>query len=199
MPIILNEEFHRYQDTETGRIIPDSTTGLLRKLGFMEDSHYYTQYGRDRGSLAHEVARMHLAGTLDEESVDSVLVPYYHAVLRFLADTGFIFTRTEFIVYSETWDYASKIDGEGYYPNEPHALYLVDWKTGQMQEWVKYQLSLEKIALGQHRGRLGVNLKGNGQYKARRFNNKYDEYEVLERLRKYKEEPCKQEQSTMQS
>jgi hypothetical protein len=185
--IVLNEEFHTYQDAETGRIIPDSCTGLVKKLGFSDPSPFYTEYGRNRGTLAHKVARLFLEGDLDEETVDPVLAPYFHAVLSFLVDTGFVVTRSEFILYSEKWDFAATVDFEGYYPVAPSILYLGDWKTGTMMDWVRYQLILEKIALGEHRQRIGVNLKGNGKYKAKHFDNPLDEQEVLWRLKNYKE------------
>lgn len=194
MKISLDEEYHLYRDEDTGRIIPDSTTGLLKKLGFIQPVYGYNEYSRNRGTLAHRVAKLHLDGDLDEDSVDPVLVPYYHAVLSFLADTGFVVTRSEFVLYCKEWDFASTVDFEGYFPAYPSVLYLGDWKTGKMMDWVRWQLALEKIAAGEYRRGIGVELRKNGTYKSRTYGDLTDEVKMRRRLKQYKEELCQQKQ-----
>jgi len=177
---------HVYRDTDTGRIIPDSTTSLLRKLGFAEDSPYFNEPARRRGSFTHAAIHYHTEQDLDESTIDDAIRPYFMAAVRFLVDTGFVVTRSEFVAYSAEWDFASTVDFEGSFPGSIIPT-IGDWKSGKMQDWTRYQLALEEIAMGKRVRRIGVELRRNGRYRVQPYTDKWDRQEVLTRLKAYKE------------
>lgn len=179
------DEYHIYR--VNGRIVQDSATGILKKLGYI-DTAFYDEYSANRGRLVHLVNKLHVDGELDETTVDPILLPYFQATLRFLADSGFIITRSEFMLYCPEWDYACTVDFEGYFSHAPRILYFGDWKSGKMQDWTRYQLALECNAQGEYRRRVGVELRKNGTYKTRIYNDHYDLPSILDELKQYRQE-----------
>lgn len=124
------------------------------------------EYARQRGTAVHRACELHDRGTLDEQSLDPVIVPYLNAYKSFLQQTGF---RPELIeeqfehpalVYRGTLDRAGKL---GFRRT------LVDIKVvAAIQVASRVQLSAYAELCNRHRilidERRILQLKPNGSY-----------------------------------
>jgi hypothetical protein len=183
--VITIDEDHIYRVDD--RIVPVSVTGLLKYAGLIDD-RYFSEYGRIRGQLTHRAIQWHNEGTLDEDSLDPALEPYFRAYVRFLVDSGFVVTGSEIKVYSEEWDYAGTLDIKGYFKKSPHISYIGDTKCNKVFYWTGIQTAFyARARLGYNR-RFGLELHKNSTYKIVMFETILDWEEGLRILKKYKEE-----------
>jgi hypothetical protein len=178
--ITFSEEYHQY--FVDGEKIPISVTGLLKRAGLIDDT-FFTEYGRLRGKLTHVAIAYCNTGTLEEDSLDDVLKPFFKGYVSFLTDSGFVVTASEQILYSKEMGLAGTLDLEGYFKRSPNILYIGDVKTGAMQDWTRLQTALYALLRGGYRRRFGVELKHNGKYKLKVFTDQSD-YTVVRQLLK---------------
>lgn len=104
----------RHVYTYQGRALP-SVTGILKAEGFI-DTRFYNDWAREKGSFVHLAIEYHLAGELDEETLDPEIKPYLEAFKRFMAESGFKVNQSEVPQISTTHFYAGKPDLFGCFP-----------------------------------------------------------------------------------
>ncbi len=183
--ITLDESSHVY--FVSGKPVPTSVTGIIKWAGYINDS-FYTDYGRTRGRLTHLALHWFNTGTLDEESLNAALLPYFTAYVRFLTDSGFIVTESEIKVYNPAWDYAGTADLLGHFRRSPGILNLGDSKTYKPAEWAKTQTSLYAMALNKYVRRFSLELRKNGTYKYHPYDDPADLLRATVLLKKIREE-----------
>ena len=166
MNLTFDPESHVYRFN--GRKVP-SVTEILRAEGFI-DTAWFTDYGRQRGKLAHLAIHLLDEGELDEESLDPVLSPYVEAWKRFKADTGVRVIESE----------APCADPLGRYAGTPDKIVVMDGKqvcldikTGTVQPWTRLQLCAYCEAKGIYR-RSAVGLHDDGTYKLHPYTDRQD-------------------------
>lgn len=118
MSLVYTPETHEYR--VDGAPIP-STTGVLKSEGFI-DTTFMNEWGRTRGSYLHTAAALWAQGHLDEDTLDSRLVPYLDGVKRYYDDKKLEPRYIEVPMYHPVYMY-------GFTPDVV-ALDLLDWKTG---------------------------------------------------------------------
>lgn len=154
--------------TFDGRWIP-SVTEILKSEGFI-DTAFFTDYGRERGKLAHLAIHLYDEGELDEESLDPVLSPFVEAWKRFRADTGVEIIESEQPIvdplrrYAGTPDKIVLLDGKQT---------VLDLKTGVISPWVRLQLCAYCEAKTIYR-RAAVQLNDDGTYKMHTYTDRQD-------------------------
>lgn len=127
-PINFEEEGHLYTDAQGNRY--PSVTGILKSEGFI-DTTFYNDYGRERGSFVHLAINLDLAGELDEDSLDPVIVPYLASWRDFLKRSGFIVEQSEVTMVSTVYQYAGTPDIIGRWPNGGPSRAVVELNNGK--------------------------------------------------------------------
>jgi hypothetical protein len=169
---------HRY--TLDGSDVP-SVTQVFAAEG-LSGNAFWRQEHRDRGTAVHRVAHLITArrwkGSTVEEIIhnsrwdpgrtDSRLVPYGHALCRWLLDSGFQPVLSEQPVASVDFGVAGTLDTWGILQNG--LTLLPDFKSGQPQEAAHLQTALYAALLEKSTGRRTdfrtvVWLKADGTYK----------------------------------
>lgn len=82
MTITFDEATHSY--TLDNDPVPSVTT-ILKSGGFI-DTAFFTDGGRTRGTYVHSLVQYHLAGELDESTVDDSLAGYFDAFKLFCTE-----------------------------------------------------------------------------------------------------------------
>jgi len=179
MKVDFDEAKHRY--TVCGEVVP-SVTQILQAEGFV-NCEFYTEHGRERGSLAHLCIHLDDTGELDDATVDPVLAPYLASYRRFKKESGFIVSVSEEPLASEAYRFAGTPDKFGTFPDLTCA--LLDIKTGMMEPWVGIQTAAYEILKGSPYKRFGLQLKSDGSYKLTPFTNRQDKQIFLSALAVY--------------
>lgn len=142
-----------------GQVIP-STTGVLKAERFI-DTTFMNEWGRTRGSYLHTAAALWAQGQLDEDTLDSRLVPYLDGVKRYYDDKGLEPRHIEVPMYHPIYMY-------GFTPDVVTAD-LLDWKTGAKHVSTVLQLASYKEGLKANEIEVErcivVYLPGDGAYK----------------------------------
>ena len=138
-----------------------SITQILTAEGFI-DPEFYTEYGRQRGSLLHKVIHWHVIGELDESSVAPELQGRYSAWLAFEQDTGFRSIEVEKPAISELYRFAGIPD---HYCRIFGKEAVIDAKSGGKEAWHGLQTAAQEILIGKSLPRYSLHLKENGKYK----------------------------------
>lgn len=166
MILTFDEATHTYK--AEGRVIP-SVTEILKDEGFI-DTAFFTDYGRQRGKLAHLAIHLLDMGELDEESLDPVLSPYVEAWKRFRADTDITIIESEVPILDPLKRYAGTPDKIVMLDGKPSVL---DLKTGIVAPWVRLQLCAYGEAKTVYR-RAAVQLNDDGTYKMHCYSDRQD-------------------------
>jgi len=179
MTLLFNPGKHEYR--VNGVHFP-SVTEILSEMGFI-DRTWFTEDGRLRGKLTHQIIHWHLTGELDEETIDPVLRPYFDAWLQFEKDTGFAPEITEKPFANKTYHFAGTPDCIGCL-NGHNA--ILDVKTGAIQPWVSLQLAAYEI-LAKHPSleRFSLQLTREGKYKLTQHEDRSDRQVFLAALACY--------------
>lgn len=154
-----------------GQAVP-SVTQLMQDAGIIDYSHLHPDTRRmamERGRLVHLATAMYDEGTLDEGSLDPVLVPYVMVGWAgFRRETGFKPTEIETRIFNERDRFAGCRDRVGTFPGRK-GLFLIDIKCGDYPEWVRWQMAAYASVEDDPRAliRLCVGLKPDGTYDAR--------------------------------
>lgn len=147
-----------------------SVTTILKDMGFV-DASFFTDYARERGTLVHRIIHWYCEGTLDECTIDDVLLPYFNAWLAFETDTGFISTETERPLASDLWRFAGTPDHIGMLNGRES---VIDAKTGAIYPHVGLQLAAYEVLAGRPLRRFGLQLKEDGRYSLKEFKDRQD-------------------------
>lgn len=177
--IHFDPEKHLY--TVDGEPFP-SVTQILQSEGFV-DTAFYTDYGRERGSLAHLCIHYEDTDELDESTVDAALAPYLAAYRRFKRESGFIVSASEVPLASKVYRFAGTPDKFGSFKDAECA--LLDIKTGGMEPWAAIQTAAYEILKGSPYKRYGLQLKADGSYKLHPFKDRQDRQIFLAALAVY--------------
>jgi len=108
MSIQFDEATHTY--TVDGQPFA-SVTQLIKEFGMYGDAaRWFDEYSSDRGSKVHEAVRLHLDGTLDVNSLDPVILPYYQAWMKFEKESDFYPAYIEHTMINEGIKVAGRAD-----------------------------------------------------------------------------------------
>lgn len=99
---------------------------VLREFGFT-DSRFFDEDSRIRGTAVHLAIKLIEKGTLDEESLDPILIPWVEGYRKFKRDVPFIASHFEQQVSHPIWRFGGTIDLLGHIRGLP---VLIDVKTG---------------------------------------------------------------------
>lgn len=164
-----DSEKHEY--TLDGRIIP-SVTQILADMGFI-DSTWFTEYARQRGDFVHRIIKWYCNSVLDDDSVDSLLMPYLDAWIQFVKDSKFHSISVEIPVFSEPYQFAGTPDHVGLINDMKCVL---DVKTGAIDTVVGLQLAGYRLLCGgiSTHQRYALQLTNKGKYKLTQFKDRQD-------------------------
>ncbi len=175
MTLTFDPETHTYE--VDGEVWP-SVTQILKDMGFV-DSRWFTDYGRERGSLVHKIVKWHCMDVLDESTIDPVLRPYFDAWLKFIADSQYKLTATEKPMYNETYRFCGTLDHVGFLNEEAS---VIDIKTGVVLAATALQLSGYEILTGRRLKRYSLQLTDQGKYILTQFHDRNDRQVFLAAL-----------------
>jgi hypothetical protein len=159
-----------------------SVTQILMTEGFI-DTSFYTEWGRDKGKLAHLCVHLDDTGELDESTVDPVLAPYLDAYRRFKRESGFIVAASEWPLVNPTYRFAGTIDKIGTFKGINCS--IIDVKTGAVESWAAIQLAAYEILKCEPHKRFALQLKADGNYKLHPFTDRQDKHIFLSALAVY--------------
>lgn len=123
-----------------GKPLPSVTT-VLRGVGLIDTAHF-SDAARLRGQYVHAAIALDHDGALDDEALDSGLAPYVEAWRACKRDMGLTVLSYESMVVDAERGYAGTYDliaRESDNPLVPPV--LIDIKTGEPQDWVRYQVA----------------------------------------------------------
>lgn len=152
-------------------------TSVLRRCGWV-DGTYYTEASRLRGTWVHQAIHYSEEGDLKWDDKPEWIQGYLDAHQRFREDWQFTARLREVPLYHPQYLYGVMPDAEGLILGKEPA--IVEYKTGQMQWWTKYQTALQELAIRAWetnpvwRRRFGVELHADGTYKVQEFKTHAD-------------------------
>lgn len=153
-------------------------TGLLAAAGFGKNA-FYTEMGRDKGTIVHECCYLLAQGRLDWDSVDPRILPKVRGYEKFLNETGFKPDRLEEKIFDLDLGIAGAYDQVGTFMGR---LSLIDIKNGGYLDFHKLQTALYTVMLRRSGvmilDRYGLYLKDNG-YRLIKFPDRIDETNAL--------------------
>lgn len=173
--LVFNEERHTYH-VGSRRLL--SVTECLKVAGLI-DASFYTDFGRLRGQLAHQLIELHDRDDLDDGSVDPQLAPYLSAWQSFMREADARWTHIEHRMADPVRGYAGTMDRLGTVLGQPA---IVDAKTGHPAAWIGpqtagYALLAEAnrlIPSARRVKRYGVFIRSTGDYRLVEYVNKDD-------------------------
>lgn len=121
-------------DTHTyrwcGKVVPSVTQILDRFTDLSMIPRDVLERKRQIGTAVHAAIELDVAGDLDESSIDESCAGYFKGWRKFRAESGFVATASEQMLYSKKYGYAGTIDLVGSLPKVEKA--LIDAKTTTM-------------------------------------------------------------------
>lgn len=147
-----------------------SVTEILEGVGII-DKRWYTEKGRDRGSAVHVATQYLDEEDLDWSTVGPEIEPYVRAYELFKEETKFQPVLIETSVFNREHRYGGTLDRTGILDGEK---VLIDIKTGAPSKWAALQTAGYEICLEERHARKVLQLKPNGKYKLRDYNNPED-------------------------
>ncbi len=160
-----------------------SVTQIIAAAGLYGDTSRWTDYSRDRGTYVHQIIEYHLAGELDEATIDPALLPYFAAWLRFEAEAGFVSEGCEKRLVSERHRFAGTIDHIGHLNGH---YVIIDVKSGAPVPATGVQLAGYEILLGvPGPRRYGLHLKDDGKYSLVEYRGREDRAVFIAALNLY--------------
>lgn len=164
---------HEYRNS-LGTLVP-SVTQILAKDGLCDFSFVEEEIrvrAMERGTSVHWLLQLEDEGALNYRQVPVRLRPYRKAYLAWKERSGFVPELIEYQFISH-YGYAGTIDRFGVLANGTWA--VVDFKTGEIPNWVRYQLSAYAMrchkvpAVARTIRRIGLALRANGTYSVKEF------------------------------
>ncbi|MFC3107432.1 hypothetical protein ACFQAT_07945 [Undibacterium arcticum] len=109
--LTFNESLHEYRFN--GVIVPGVTTILKPLVDYSMVNPEVLERGRLLGQAVHKMTELHDQDDLDEDALDSEMVPYLDAWKKFRADTGFEPVTIEARMYHKRYRYCGTSDRTG--------------------------------------------------------------------------------------
>lgn len=169
--LTFDEATHTY--THGGVVVPGVTSILSPLTDFSRVPPHVLTAASAFGKAVHLACELDDLATLDEESLDPSLEPYLAAWRKFSAEHAVEWDQIEKPVYHATMRYAGTPDRIGLVKG---VRAVVDIKsTAKLYASVGPQLSAYANAAGEpHIQRIGVQLKSDGNYVSKVFDNPSD-------------------------
>ena len=150
-------------------------TEIIGDLGITEPSRFYTEAGREEGTMLHEWLFFLASGGVPAEEPDERIAGRVEGIRKFLRESAFVFEGGEKILYHPGLVFACKPDLWGMIGG---VRVVLDAKRGARQGFHSLQTAAQKMALsanGIHcRDRYGLYLK-DGDYRLEAHADKADE------------------------
>jgi hypothetical protein len=173
-----NRERHEF--TVAGVVRP-STTQVISAAGICNYSFVaeaIRNYALARGRSVHWLLQLEDEGMLNYRRVPRALLGFRRAYMTWKSVSGFVIHDIERQFVSR-YGYGGIIDRVGHFPPNAHyrstTLAIVDFKTGAVADWVRYQLAAyalgiqPNIALARTIRRIGLSLFEDGTYKVKEY------------------------------
>jgi hypothetical protein len=171
--VTFDSALHEYRDAK-GSIVP-SVTQILARDGICDFSFVEEEVrnrAMERGTSVHWLLQLEDEGALNYRQVPPGLRSYRKAYLDWKKAAGFIPQLIEYKFISH-YGYAGTVDRFGCLANGTWA--VVDFKTGEIPDWVRYQLSAYAMrmhvvpAVARTIRRIALALRKDGTYSVREF------------------------------
>lgn len=171
MTLEFNEEKHEYR--LNGVVLPSVTQIIKPLYSYDGISSAILEYAAGRGRAVHKAVELWSQNTLDDTTIDPVIVPYLEAWKKFALEKCFIVTASEQHLAHPHMKYAGTPDAEGLINKEE---WLVDIKAvAELHASVGVQLAAYAALIGKPSiRRAAVQLKPDGKYIFQEYKNKSD-------------------------
>jgi hypothetical protein len=169
--LTFDPEKHEYR--LNGLIVP-SVTQILDFVGISDFSGIPAEtleYAKIRGTMVHRATALDDEGSLDEESIDPVIVPYVEAWRKFKKELSFVPVLIERMVYHPVFGYCGTLDRTGNIEEDYFSEVIIDIKTGTVcvgsvgPQTAAYEEALRNELGGKKRRRYAVKLFDTGEYR----------------------------------
>jgi len=188
----------RHEYAVSGRVLP-GVTSIIADMGLIE-TRWFTEEGRERGTLVHKTCELYDKGTLDEESLDPRLIPYLSGWKAFLHQTGAIIVDAEIRGVSK-FGYAGTDERFGgtrdrLAVDKRGKMILIDIKSSLAKSpWIGIQLGFYQ-QLAEEAGhrideRWSVHLPGNGTFRIETWPDRKNDALAVWRAHQIKKECAK--------
>ena len=168
MELVLEPITHTY--TRDGVRVP-GISEIIQSAGMVDDK-WFTEYSRDRGSMAHLACQLHDEDDLDESTLDPVIRPYLEAWKKFRADTCFNPELIERKLYHPVYGYAGTLDRYGLFNDYKS---VIELKSGLISAVTGLQLAAQGMLLEANgyevQKRFALQIKKDGAYKLTPYND----------------------------
>ncbi len=157
-----------------------SPSGTFLQVGYVDD-RYYTEESRYRGQYVHRATHLVDEKDLVWNDVAPEYLGYVEAYCEFKEMWRFKPRLREIPLYHPDYLYGTTPDGEGKILDGDDA--IVELKTGTMPWWTAIQTAAHDMGVGAwdakeiYRRRFGVELKKNGKFRVKEFDDDHD-YDV---------------------
>jgi hypothetical protein len=176
-------EGHVYRFAE--RVVPSVTT-VLQEIYPCFDmvNREVLEAASDFGINVHTAVHLFNLHDLDEDSLDSDLVPPLYAYKQFLADTGFVVRGAEIRVYDPLRGYAGQID---FWGDWKKTTWVIDLKTSSVIPWtVGMQVAAYQNAMPEKPKKRGCLHLKDGAYSFKALNEPSDFIQFQSALNVYR-------------
>lgn len=168
--LLFDPESHTY--SLDGECLP-SVTEVLSDVGIIDYSHIpepTREMALERGRAVHLATQFEDEGDLSEGSITEDLRGYLEAWRRFRREARFVPELIEYRGFHPSHKYAGTLDRTGNLGGNVVNC-LLDIKTNDAQEWVRYQLAAYAAFFDSPRKfrRMSVELHQDGSYRVREF------------------------------
>ena len=187
--IMFSEDKHEY--SYEGRKVA-GVTAILKSMGIVDFKNIpdeVLERALKFGIAVHKGCELEDKHNLEWDTLDPALKPYIYGWIMFKKQWNFEIEKIEHIVFSKKYWFAGRLDRVGIL-NGKRA--IVDIKTGVTDSATAIQTAGYSIAYNEGksvkdkvRGRVGIFLKGDGEYRMEVYNDKKDESIFLSALTIY--------------
>jgi len=177
--LTLDKAKHEYRFD--GRQI-SSVTDVIKDL---QDTRWFTDWGRERGRIIHRITELDDRGILDEATVDDRLVGYLNAWRKFKKDTKVALSNVILDIKSGDWDWTSGLQLAGYeILASEYAGYFIAIEEPMYSKMYDFAGTSDRISTNGSSGyrRLVVGLSDNGDYRMEEFTDRRDREIFLAQL-----------------
>ncbi len=173
MELKFNPDIHQYS---VGNEILPSITQVLEAEGFI-DTAWYTDSGRDRGTIVHLITHQYDTGELFEDEVAPEYLPYLKAYKKWKEETGFPVKDSEVPRHHRTYKYAGTPDKVGEFRKY---ISVVEVKSGAVEPWICLQSAAQAELVKQDYDvtivkRYELQLKPDGTYRMNEHTSRQDQ------------------------
>lgn len=173
MSLTFDEVEHKY--FWNSKEVP-GVSHILKTVGLTKDFSGIDPFYKERGIATHRAIELYLKGTLDEKSLDPVIVPFFQGFLKYWSTQGEKPIAIEGRGYSESHGYAGSWDLET-------ASEIIDWKCSKSHDRVaELQGEAYKILAGGSKRFRVVQLPGDGTFKCFEYGNGVDLWPAVMKL-----------------